>query len=323
MRNQLIGGVLALAVLGGWPAPVKAQDAKAAEIMAATRKAIGDKKLEALKTLSVQATLQRNAGNFRMDADVEMLFDMPDKYLRSDTMGMTGSVMSTGFNGDKAILPAGARLTPGGGMVMTMSVGGAATHSPADEKLTPEQLEQINKAQLRTYRQDVSRLMLGWFGSAHPALKATYTYAGEAESADGKAHVINVKDADGFAARLFIDVNSKLPLMVTYQGRAGRVMTAGSPGAFAVGSTASVQVGRGGAAPSPEELAKMREQAKASAEAAPMVEISFFFEDWKEVDGINFPHKISRASEGNTTEEWTITKVKMNPKIDPKKFETK
>ena len=32
-----------------------AQDAKAAEVLAKTRKALGDKKLEALKTLSLQA----------------------------------------------------------------------------------------------------------------------------------------------------------------------------------------------------------------------------------------------------------------------------
>ena len=72
-------------------------------------------------------------------------------------------------------------------------------------------------------------MMLGWFGTAHPALQATYTYAGEAESPDGKAHVIDVKNADGFAARLFIDQNNYLPLMVTYKGRQPRVMTSGGP----------------------------------------------------------------------------------------------
>jgi hypothetical protein len=53
---------------------------------------------------------------------------------------------------------------------------------------------------------------------------------------------------------------------------------------------------------------------------SPMVEFSYFFEEWREVDGINFPHKIRRASAGETNEEWTINKVKVNPKIDAKKF---
>ena len=56
------------------------------------------------------------------------------------------------------------------------------------------------------------------------------------------------------------------------------------------------------------------------AQPAPTVEMSYFFEDWREADGINFPHKIRRASAGETNEEWTINKIKVNPKIDPKKF---
>ena len=54
----------------------------------------------------------------------------------------------------------------------------------------------------------------------------------------------------------------------------------------------------------------------------PMVEYTLYFDDWREEDGILFPHALRRASAGATTEEWTVNKVKVNPKIDPKKFET-
>ena len=53
---------------------------------------------------------------------------------------------------------------------------------------------------------------------------------------------------------------------------------------------------------------------------APLVEFSMFFDDWREVDGLNFPHVMRRASAGETTEEWAIDKVKVNPKLDAKKF---
>ena len=77
MRQQMIGlGVAALLVAGA-AAPVAAQDAKAAEILAAARKAIGGKKLDALKTLSVQASMQRNLGNMQMQSEVEMDLEMP------------------------------------------------------------------------------------------------------------------------------------------------------------------------------------------------------------------------------------------------------
>ena len=53
-----------------------------------------------------------------------------------------------------------------------------------------------------------------------------------------------------------------------------------------------------------------------------MVEHAFYFDDWREVDGIKFPYAFRRAIAGATSEEWTINKVKVNPKIDAKKFET-
>lgn len=302
MRHQLIGGGLIVAtLLSVATAATVAQDAKVTEILAATRKAIGDKKLDTLKTFSVQASAQRNFGNFQSQAEVELLLEMPDKYVKSETSSsMANMTMSTGFNGDRAIMPAGVRALPGGGMVIAMGPG-AAAHAGPSEKPTPEQVEQMNASSLRNYRHEVSRLMLGWFGTPHPSLKAHYAYVGEAESPDGKAYVIDVKDDDGFAARLFIDQNSKLPLMVTYQGRQRQVVTSGMP----AGTTR-------------EQTEK--NVASMVAQPSALVEYSIFFDDWREVDGINFPHVIRRASKGATDEEWAISKVKVNPKLDAKMF---
>jgi len=331
MRHQVIGcGVMALALMAG-TAPLSAQapDAKAADVLAASRKAIGDKKLDALKTFALEAALQRNLGSMQMQSEVELLMEMPDKYVRTDvTSGMMNMTANTGFNGDRAILPAGARAMPGGGMMITMGgPGGAMPHDAP--KPTAEETEAMNKVSLRNYRQELSRLMLGWFAGVHPSVKATYTYAGEAESPDGKAHVIDVKDADGFAARLFIDQVSHLPLMVTYQGRQGRVMTSRVPGGSGTGApqvmtrATAEAAGRAGTVRELTEEEKKKAQdelQKQMAQQSPLVEFSYFFEDWREVDGINFPHKIRRASGGETNEEWTINKVRLNPKIDPKKF---
>jgi hypothetical protein len=73
------------------------------------------------------------------------------------------------------------------------------------------------------------------------------------------------------------------------------------------------------------------ERAKAKAEAekqiqelqrqAPaLVDYTLYFEDWRDADGIRFPFRIRRAAAGSTTEEWTVSKIKINPKIDAKKF---
>jgi hypothetical protein len=164
----------------------------------------------------------------------------------------------------------------------------------------------------------------------HPSVNAQYAYAGEAESPDGKAHVIDVKNADGFAARLFIDEKTQLPLMVTYQGPQPRMVLAGGPRPASGGAQASPQAQLRQAPPqqlSEEERKKFAADAEKQIremEKQPpaMVEYTLFFDDWREEDGIKFPHALRRASAGTTTEEWTVSKVKVNPKIDPKKFET-
>ena len=288
------------AILLAWETSPRllAQDARAAEVLAKTRQALGGARLDGLKALSLEASTSRNMADRQMTGDVEMLLEMPDKYLKSEvSRGMMNMTMNTGFNGDKAILPAGATTMGGGMMVFRMGPGGpVAGDAP---KLTDEQKAEMNTAAVRSARAELSRFMLGWFGKAHPSLGATYTYAGEAESPDGKAHVIDVRSADGFAARLFVDQNNHLPLMVTYKARAPRVVTMGGP------RGAAHQPAAGSAEPAAEP---------------PLVEFSLFFDDWKEVDGITFPHVMRRGSGGETNEEWTIGKVKVNPKIDAKKF---
>ena len=327
MQNLAVGLIALTAIAGVHPEAVAQEDKKAAEVLAAARKAIGGKKLDSLKSLSIQAAVQRNAGNFQMNNDLELLVELPDKYMRSESSSnaMVNMANTLGFNGDRPLksnAPAG--IAPGGGMIIRMGgPGGPAFGS--GEKPTPEQQQQIDRQMVRASRHEISRLMLGWFGMTHPSLSAQYTYAGEAESADGKAYVIDVKNADGFAARLFIDENTQLPLMLTYQGPQPRIVTAGGP-----------RLAQGGAQPTrqaqPRQMTEEERRKRATdadkqireMEKQPpaIVEYTLFFDDWREEDGIKFPHALRRASAATTTEEWTVNKVKVNPKIDPKKFET-
>jgi len=314
--HSITSAALAFALAGGGTALV-AQD-KTADLLGATRKAIG-KKVDAVKTLSVQATVQRNVGSMQMTSDVELLLELPDKYLRSDvTSGPISGGMTSGFNGDKPLQRANMPAMGGGQMVIRMAgPAGTSFSTNGTEKLSPEDQERVNQAMLRSSRQEISRLMLGWFAMAHPSINATYAYAGEAESLDGKANVIDVKNADGFAARLFIDQVSELPLMLTYQAPQPRMLTAGG------GPT---MVRREAGKPlTDEERQKMREDAEKQLQELQkqppvMADYTLYFDEWLEVDGLKFPHRIRRAMGGATSEEWTITKVKVNPKIDPKKF---
>ena len=335
--RALVPTALAAAIAFAQPVAFLAQEAgRAADILAAARKTIGGSKLDAMKTFSVQSSVQRNAGSMQLNSDVEVVLDLPDKYLRSETpsgsgggmMVMAGSGVS-GFNGDRAL----QKLTGGsmsGGMVIRMGAAGPSFGDDNKEKPTAEQLEQMNRSFVRNSQIEASRMMLGWFATAHPAAHAEYTFAGEAESPDGKAYVIDVKNADNFSARLFIDEQTNLPLMVTYKGPQPRMMTAGGPGALqqtAQGSGGGHVMTRNLSDMSDEErkkaLSEAEKQIQDMAKQAPvMVDFTIYFEEWREAEGVKFPFRIRRASGGTTSEEWTVNKIKVNPKVDPKRFAT-
>jgi hypothetical protein len=327
MNYRALGSITAAAAIAfAQPIAFIAQEAgKAAEIIAATRKAIGDGKLDGLKTFSVQSAVQRNVNNVQMNSDVEIVLDLPDKYLRAETpsgmMMMAGGGVS-GFNGERPLQKIQSAALPGG-MVIRMGTGGSFSSVP-EEKLPPEQIEQMSKAAVRNSRVEASRLMLGWFATAHPAANAEYTYAGEAESPEGKAHVIDVRNADNLAARLFIDEQTHLPLMVTYKGPQPRVLTssmmAPSAGDARGGGHAVTQRGTSGEERGKAQADVDRQVHELQRQPPVMVDYVMYFEDWREVNGIRFPFKMRRAMAGTTTEEWSVSKVKVNPKVDPKRF---
>jgi hypothetical protein len=323
---------LAATIAFAQPVAFIAQEAgRAAEILALARKAIGGKTLDALKTFSVETSLQRNIADRQINSDVEIVLDLPDKYLRQEIAGggmMLAGGGVTGFSGERSLQQPGS-AAPGGGMVIRMGGPGGVTNAPG-EKPTPEQVEQMNRVLVRSGQTEASRLMLGWFATAHPAVRVEYTYAGDAESPDGKAYVIDVKNADNFTARLFIDQQTHLPLMVTYKGPQPRMMTSGGPMTTAAasgghGAPAGGHVVTRAAGGTEEERRKAQADAEKQIQEMQrqppvMADYQLFFEDWRDTDGVKFPFKMRRAMAGTTTEEWTVNKVKVNPKVDPKRF---
>lgn len=333
MRNRVLYSIFVVVVLTLAIAPVAigGEDARAAQVLTASREAIGGKTLDTLKTLSVESVLQRNINTLQISSDVEILVELPDKYVRSDqphAPGMIAGTMTTGFNGEKAIQPVQGG-SAGGAMVIRM--GGPAAPSPEGPKLTPEEQEKLEKSVVRNQKFELSRLMLGWFATTHPSVGAHYTFAGEAESPDGRAYVIDVTGAEGFAARVFIDQKTNLPLMVSYKAPQRQIITAGPGRVMSSGTPAhggGTVTHSGGRPPAEEERKRLAEDVDkqiAGMQKQPpvMVDYTLYFDEWEPVDGVQFPRRIRRASEGTTTEEWTIGKVRINPKIDAKRFAVK
>ena len=146
--------------------------------------------------------------------------------------------------------------------------------------------------------------------ASSPLLSAlTSTHVAEAEAPNGVADVIDGR-ARGFKARLFVDQAEHRPLMLSYMMRQPRMRQMTQPPQFK----------------NDEERRAYFEEMRKKFEAEPpppLVEANVFFTDYKKVDEIMLPHKISRQVEGKVQEEWTIEKYKLNAPIKPEQFEKK
>ena len=51
--------------------------------------------------------------------------------------------------------------------------------------------------------------------------------------------------------------------------------------------------------------------------------VSLYLGDYKKVDGVMIPHRLTQAVDNKTVEEWTIEKVKVNASVKADLFEKK
>lgn len=152
---------------------------------------------------------------------------------------------------------------------------------------------QIEATFQRRVRAEFARSMLVWLLAAPPSTPLEFRYAGVAKAAAERADALDVTGPDGFAARLFLDQQTHRPLLLSFRQpvrRAG-MNTSGS----AQSATAK-----------PEEE-----------------DVQWFLADYREVDGISFPHQLTKAVNGKTNEEWTLKRLRLNPPLKPEKFARK
>ena len=150
-------------------------------------------------------------------------------------------------------------------------------------------------------RAEYYRVLLGVLPVAQGLSGLTFTHAGQAESNDGKADVLDVK-GENFVARLFVDSNTHLPLMLTYMAPQMRAFNRRPDD-------------------TPETIRKRMEEER--AKPPQMVENTVYFSEHQKVNGVMLPHRITRSVDGKTTEEIEIKKYKANPTLDPQMFEKK
>ena len=291
---------------------VTAQD-RVAEVMGQVKTALGGDKLAAVKAVSAEGPFRRTMGQRDMEGTITLTIARPDKIRRSEEMSMAGTVGGptiervSAFDGSEAWEDVQNRGGMGGNMQMVLR-GPGGPGGPGGA-LTPEQIEE---QRTRRMKAELQRWTVALFAdSAQP-----FTDAGVAESPDGKADVLETKDAAGRSVRLFVDAQTHLPLMVQYQEIRPRFMMAGGPGGPGRGPGAGPG---GGQRPSEEEMQRRVEEMRKQGPPQPSA-FSMHLSDYKKVDGVMLPHKVGISIEGEPNEEWTIEKFKVNPSVKADEF---
>jgi hypothetical protein len=297
MREKFLVAILIIgAAMADIFPGVSAQDAaaKAQQLIAQARAALGGDKL---KSLSVTGNYRRTFGQMEMSGEVSYDLLLPDKMMKTETMSPAPSLEITRvetLNGDDVWEDQQQHGGGGGMMIFRRGPGGPGV----DPQKAQDMMRQI-------VRSDFARLAIGWLLTTPSSFPVEYSFAGEAESPDGKADVLEVKGPGGFAARLFLDQKTHYPLMLTYKGRKPRIMT---------------QTMAPGAHRNREEMEKRMKETDAEDAKQPDVEFRIYLSDYREVNGVSFPHKLTRSIEDEVNEELEIKTVKINPQFKPEKF---
>ena len=281
-------------------------DPRADEILKAARTAIGGEQLlQKIQALHVKGQYRRILGERELSGDRELSILLPDKYLAEDEInpgGLSTAMISTrGLNGEHSW--SGTSGGEGGHMIIRMG-------APGGPQVTPEQMEAIFR---RQYQAEFTRYLLAILAMPPPSLAVEYKYAGESEVENTPAEVIDVTGPDHFAVRLFIDKQTHIPLLLSYRGNKPRIMTA-------------FKTSMDKAAKTDDAVKQARETAekKLATEPAPKPEeVEFFVRltEYKNVEGLSLPHKLTFLTENEVSEEFQISQYQLNPQFKPDKFQ--
>ena len=338
-RGVLKVVILCLAAAAGFaagsqtPSP-SASSGEAAAILSAARDALGgDKRISSLKTIVATGRTRQVQGDNLVPIEFEIAIELPDKYVRTDEIPARESGPSSkGFNGDGLIQigetpdrggrgRGGPPPAPGAGP--TPPKEGMKGEFPADKTGPPPN-------PTLQVKQDFVRLTLGMFATSFSSYPLTFGYAGQAEAPEGKADVIDVKGQGNFTAKLFIDSQTRLPLMVSWNTPPNLVPVAAGqkpPGNMPPGSVVFETPAPPPANATAERQKQFEEDALAARAAATKsarpIENRIYYADYRDVDGHKFPFRVRRAVGATTIEETIFDRFRINAKVDPRRFEVR
>jgi hypothetical protein len=285
-------GALALCLLntaagqGASAQEAAGQDVTAARVQHEAREALGgEAALLAIRGVRATGQASRTLGPMRIAGEVELHLALPDRYVRVDRLRLAGTVsnVAMGFNATALV----QRLDGPGGVAIDPGAG-----------LAPEAKEAAARVAAEGVRQDLARWLLGLFCGSAGVYPTQISSGGVAESPDGRADVLDITGPEGFAVRLFIHAETRLPLMASWMAPdvLGAVRALSRPGQADPTATAEQLIER-------------------------TVEHRLYFADYRRVGAVRWPFRVRRSVDGEVVEDLTFDRFDINPAFDARVFE--
>src|SRR5262245_6860934 len=296
----LVVSMISLAMALGSLAARPEADAKAAQLVAQARAALGgEQNLAKVQGLTCSGSYERTLGDRQMSGDVTLDLQLPDKMLRTESMNPVGDmtvVVAQGINGEKLLRSQQTLNGPPG---------------PSIRLRRPPAKPDAGAQAIRNARAEMTRMLLAFLVAAPASAPVEFAYGGEAEADEGRADVVDARGEGSFAVRLFLDQKTHRPLMLQYRGVAPQLR---------------IQTQQMQGPPDSERVRRAEPSAHDTAGGTPsphVVDIALYFDDYRSVDGVMLPHHIARSVDGKPTEEMTFKTIKVNPVFKPGTFEAR
>jgi hypothetical protein len=305
-------------------AALRKQQPTVQEILRRVAEALGgEDKLKKIRSLSISLNFRHSpppGAQMELKGKNEFLILLPDKFLKSETL--------EALNGASALTR--IEVVDGDRSWGEINAGGHEKSERFEQRFEQglvireaglEQEKRIEALRLGSDRSEFTRLLLALLLTAPPAARIEWSLA---ESADDSVWALDAKGTDEFAARLFIDRGTYLPLRLSYRPK---IMT------MAVGGVAAGEVAVGGAA-GPGSVSRVnvfiaapnpggQKPATFTQVLGEQDEVQLRFSDYRAVDGLLLPHRIVEAAGMQIGREWEITQYQINPPLQPEMFQPK
>lgn len=241
------------------------QEGGAAVAPRAVRDAIGGNRLGQVRNIVLEGVAQHlfeDLGGDVLQARREVRVAFPADYLQVDHFGATEVTTGIGLRNNTLV-----------------RVSGPST------SLAPKEVQEAFRRNTeQKMRRHTTLVLAAFLLASDTPVPIRYEYAGRAQSPDGTAEAIDITWAEGLAARLFVDRDTKLPVMLTFE---------------------ELEIRRRPKPTSPAEFTfPMPEYDK--------VPQAWYFSDYRRVDGIMIPHTWIHTVAGATKMQFTVTRARVN-----------